>query len=146
MSQDKSLAPLRQILADTYVLYLSTQKCHWNVESSAFYGLHLLFEKQYQSLADMVDSLAERIRARGEFSPGSFQEFQALSSLPHLEEMTGAPLKLLRFLKASYEPLISKLEHSITLLQDEDAATANLLTDQLEAHQKSLWMIKSCLK
>ena len=72
---------LSTILADTYTLYVKTHKFHWNVTGQLFSQLHSTFEGQYVQLQEAVDSLAERIRALGEFAPGSFIEFQELSSI-----------------------------------------------------------------
>ncbi len=146
LTKPQTLAPLRRILANTYTLYLSTQKCHWNIESPAFYGLHTMLEKQYESLAHMVDDLAERIRALGAYAPGTFQEFQEVGQLPPLKENTGNSIKLLSFLKTSYELLITQIEEVVTELKDTDPGTVHILTDQLYAHQKALWMIESSLK
>ena len=66
---------LRQTLADEYVLYTKTRKYHWNVEGPHFHDLHKLFESQYEEIDETIDAVAERIRATGLYSTGSFEEF-----------------------------------------------------------------------
>src|SRR3989338_4819327 len=82
---DKDRQKLKEILsgvlADTYLLYLKTQNFHWNVTGSHFSMLHELFEKQYEELAEAVDTLAERIRALNFVTPASFAQFLALATL-----------------------------------------------------------------
>lgn len=56
---------LTRYLADAYTLYLKTQNFHWNVTGPEFYSLHLLFEKQYEEMAEEIDEIAERIRTLG---------------------------------------------------------------------------------
>ncbi len=51
---------LARLLADTYALYLRTQKYHWNVVGSRFRELHLMFEEEYRELAEATDQIAER--------------------------------------------------------------------------------------
>ena len=69
---------LGKLLADTYALALKTQKFHWNVTGAEFAELHKMFEEQYTELAAAIDLIAERIRALGYASPGSFSEFRSL--------------------------------------------------------------------
>src|SRR5690606_2191184 len=72
---------LSRLLADSYLLYLKTQNYHWNVTGKLFQPLHVLFEEQYKDLAEAIDTIAERIRALGEFAPGSFSAFVKLTSI-----------------------------------------------------------------
>lgn len=64
-------AVLSRVLADTYFLYLKTRNFHWNVEGPKFRSLHLMFEEQYRDLWQSLDDIAERIRARGAYAPGT---------------------------------------------------------------------------
>ncbi len=72
---------LSHVLADSYALYLKTHNFHWNVEGPMFRDLHLMFEEQYTELAGAVDLIAERIRALGQYAPGSFSQFARLASV-----------------------------------------------------------------
>ena len=63
---------LGDLFADTYALYLKTQNFHWNLKGSDFFSLHLLFEKQYEDLAEAADELAERIQSIGFYVDGTF--------------------------------------------------------------------------
>ena len=77
---------LARVLADSYTLYLKAHKYHWNVTGPMFQTLHLMFEAQYTELAMAVDEIAERIRALGALSPGSYREFTALNSVGEDED------------------------------------------------------------
>ena len=74
-------AGLSRVLADSYTLYLKTHNFHWNVTGPMFQTLHLMFETQYNELALAVDLIAERIRALGEFAPGTYKHFSAMSAI-----------------------------------------------------------------
>ena len=128
--------------ANTYTMYLNTQKAHWNVEGPSFYGLHVMLDKQYNELAEMVDLLAERIRALGDLAPGSFDEFARLTTLPQMTKMISKEKDLVHLLIKNYEAYITHILFVIGDLRS-DPGTVDILTQQLEVHQKSLWMLKA---
>lgn len=134
---------LSHYLADTYTLYLKTQNYHWNVEGTLFTSLHLMFEGQYTALAGAVDTIAERIRALGELTPGSFSEFLTLASIP---EAKGHPeaLDMVRDLLQGHESLICAARKIIeTADAANDASTSDMLTTLLEDHEKTAWMLRA---
>ena len=53
-----------------------------------FQTLHLMFEQQYNELWAAGDLIAERIRALGLFAPGTYKEFNKLTSI---KEEDGVP-------------------------------------------------------
>lgn len=136
---------LSRVLADTYTLYVKTHKFHWNVTGPLFSELHKVFEDQYVQLQEAVDLLAERIRALGEFAPGSFIEFQELSSIsetkgvPGATEMTGQLLKDHETIARVIRGLMPETDRA------EDDATNDLLTDRIREHEKTAWMLRSML-
>src|ERR1700679_1619831 len=81
---------LSRFLSDTYALYLKTQNFHWNVRGPEFYSLHLLFEKQYEELAEAVDEIAERIRALGFFTDASFTSFMQHTAIQEENKVLNA--------------------------------------------------------
>ena len=54
---------LNAVLATEYALYTATRGAHWNVVGPSFFELHKFFELQYETLDDIIDSVAERARA-----------------------------------------------------------------------------------
>lgn len=134
---------LQQVLAETYTVYLNTQKAHWNVTGPNFHGLHKMLEEQYEELAEAVDSLAERIRAIGALSPGSFSEFQKLSHVAEFTDMEADATKLLQALAHSHEGILKTLKDALGKV---DAATEDMFIARIQEHEEALWMIKSTLK
>lgn len=136
---------LSRLLADTYTLYLKTHNYHWNVTGPMFASLHTLFEEQYTELAGAVDVIAERIRALGEFAPGSYKAFSQLTSIEEETEVPKAEVMINNLLK-SHE-IISRLSREL-LKKDEiehDDVSADLLTQRMEFHEKNAWMLRSLL-
>ena len=137
---------LGKLLADSYTLYLKTHNFHWNVTGPMFQTLHLMFETQYNELALAVDLIAERIRALGFPAPGTYSEFTRLSSI---RETTGVPKadEMIRLLVEGQESVV-RTARSLFPLVDKvsDEATADLLTQRIQLHEKSAWMLRSLLE
>jgi starvation-inducible DNA-binding protein len=134
---------LSRVLAETYALYLKTQNFHWNVRGPEFYSLHLLFEKQYQEMAESVDEIAERIRALGFFVDATFSGFADLSSIKEEEKVLIAN-EMLASLIQGHEALIRHGRKVAEVAdRDGDFATVDMLGRYLGAHEKMAWMLRS---
>ena len=138
-------AGLSNVLADTYTLYLKTHNYHWNVVGPMFNTLHLMFEEQYNELALAVDQIAERIRALGEPAPGTYREFVELSAI---EEDTDRPdaTEMIRRLVVGQETVARTARSMFDVVgRADDQPTADLLTQRLQVHEKTAWMLRSML-
>ncbi len=138
-------AGLSHVLADTYTLYLKTHNYHWNVVGPMFNTLHLMFETQYNELALAVDLIAERIRALGEPAPGSYLEFAELSTIAEDREKPEAT-EMIRRLVDGHET-VARTARSVFPAAEaaSDEPTADLLTQRLQVHEKTAWMLRSML-
>jgi starvation-inducible DNA-binding protein len=136
---------LSRLLADTYTLYLKTHYFHWNVTGPMFQTLHLMFETQYNELWLATDLVAERIRALGFPAPGTYSEFVKLTSIG---ETTGVPkaTDMIAKLVEGHEA-VARTARSLFPVADkaEDEATADLLTQRIQVHEKTAWMLRSLL-
>jgi len=137
---------LSRLLADTYTLYLKTHNFHWNVTGPMFQTLHLMFETQYNELALAVDLIAERIRSLGFPAPGTYAEFARLSSISETEGVPKAE-DMIRLLVEGQEAVI-RTARSVFPLADKaaDEPTADLLTQRMQVHEKTAWMLRSLLE
>lgn len=137
---------LKRLLADTYTLYLKTHNFHWNVTGPQFTTLHLMFETQYTELAAAVDLIAERIRALGFRAPGTYQEFVQLSSIKEDTRELSANEMVSELVKG--QEAVVKTARSILSVVDEaqDEATMDLLTQRMQHHEKTAWMLRSLLE
>lgn len=145
-SHQAVVEPLAVLLASSYTLYLKTQNYHWNVTGPMFTTLHTLFETEYTELAAAVDEIAERIRALGEFAPGSLAEFSTLSVV---KEAKGRPSakEMIKTLVAD-QRAVAKAAHDVIDAADKagDQASADLGTRRVEIHEKNAWMLQSHLE
>jgi starvation-inducible DNA-binding protein len=136
---------LSKLLADSYLLYLKTQNYHWNVTGKMFQPLHTLFEEQYKELAESVDEIAERIRALGEFAPGSFSSFSKVASI---KEENSIPIaeEMIHNLVQGNEAVVTTAREIINLTDEcEDDVTADLMIERMQVHEKNAWMLRSML-
>ncbi|EHR42650.1 MULTISPECIES: Dps family protein [Alishewanella] len=144
--QRKAIAHgLSVLLADTYTLYLKTHNYHWNVTGPMFQTLHTLFETQYNELALAVDEIAERIRALGEFAPGSYKEYAKLTNLKEADGIPAAEEMIKDLVKG--QEAIAKTARSIVPVADgaSDEVTLDLLTQRMTVHEKNAWMLRSLI-
>ena len=139
-------AGLGRVLADSTVLYAKTHGFHWNVTGPMFNTLHLMFMEQYTELWTALDAIAERIRAMGHIAPFGGSTYSGLSSIPESEGVPPA-LAMVRELVEGHEAVARTLR-SVFALADEanDQPTADLLTQRLQIHEKTAWMLRSLLE
>jgi starvation-inducible DNA-binding protein len=137
---------LSKLLADTYTLYLKTHNFHWNVTGPMFQTLHLMFETQYTELALAVDLIAERIRSLGVYAPGTYKQFSALSSIKEEEGIPKAQ-DMIRLLVEGQEAVVRTARSLFPVAEKaNDEATADLLTQRIQLHEKTAWMLRSLLE
>ena len=137
---------LSALLADSYTLYLMTHNFHWNVTGPMFNTLHLMFMEQYTEQWNALDIIAERIRALGHPAPGTYREFVKLASI---EEVQGVPkaTDMIRHLVTAQEATARTARRLFPLVEGaNDQPTADLLTQRLEVHEKTAWMLRSLLE
>jgi starvation-inducible DNA-binding protein len=137
---------LSNLLADTYTLYLQTHNFHWNVTGPMFNTLHLMFEAQYTELAAAVDLIAERIRALGFPAPGTYGAYAKLSSIKEVDGVPSAE-EMIRTLVKGQEAVVRTAREAFPVVEKaNDEPSADLLTQRMQVHEKTAWMLRSLLE
>ena len=137
---------LSKLLADSYTLYLKTHNYHWNVTGPMFQTLHLMFEGQYTELALAVDLIAERIRALGFPAPGSYRDFVKLASIQEAAAGTTQAEDMIRQLVEGQEAVVRTARAVFPAVERvRDEPTADLLTQRMQTHEKTAWMLRSLI-
>lgn len=137
---------LSGLLADSFTLYLMTHNFHWNVTGPDFNSLHMMFMTQYTEQWNALDVIAERIRALGHRAPGTYKEFVKLASI---KEVEGAPHSkdMIRHLVAAQEATARTARRLFPVVEAaNDQPTADVLTQRLDVHEKTAWMLRSLLE
>ena len=139
-------AGLSALLADSYTLYLMTHNFHWNVTGPQFNSLHVMFMDQYTEQWNALDVIAERIRALGFPAPGTYKEFVQLASI---EEVEGVPKAddMIRHLVLAQEATARTARELFPVVDKaNDQPTADVLTQRIDVHEKTAWMLRSLLE
>jgi starvation-inducible DNA-binding protein len=137
---------LSRLLADSYTLYLMTHNFHWNVTGPMFNTLHLMFMAQYTEQWNALDLIAERIRALGYPAPGTYKNFVKFASIKEIEGVPKA-MNMVRHLVAAQEATARTARLLFpTVDKVNDQPTMDLLTQRLNVHEKTAWMLRSLLE
>ena len=137
---------LSRVLADTYTLYLKTHNFHWNVTGPMFQTLHLDVRDAVQRARARGGSVAERIRALGFPAPGTYKQVSQLSSI---KEDDGVPKAqdMIRRLVEGHETVARTARQVFTAAESaSDQPTCDLLTQRMQVHEKTAWMLRSLLE
>ncbi|MEN9780120.1 MAG: hypothetical protein RL014_1268 [Pseudomonadota bacterium] len=144
--REKIVHGLSALLADSYTLYLMTHNFHWNVKGPQFNSLHNMFMTQYTEQWNALDLIAERIRALGYPAPGTYKEFVTLASIKEVEGVPQAT-DMVRHLVAAQEATARTARKLLPVVAEaNDQPTADLLTQRLDVHEKTAWMLRSLLE
>jgi starvation-inducible DNA-binding protein len=137
---------LSKLLADSYTLYLMTHNFHWNVKGPMFNTLHTMFMAQYTEQWNALDIIAERIRALGHPAPGTYREFVKLASIKEVEGVPKAE-EMIKLLVAAQEATARTARELFPVIDKaNDQPTADVLTQRLDVHEKTAWMLRSLLE
>jgi starvation-inducible DNA-binding protein len=144
--REKIAQGLSALLTDSYTLYLMTHNFHWNVTGPMFNTLHQMFMDQYTEQWGALDTIAERIRALGYPAPGTYKEFSKLSSIKEVEGVPDA-LEMVRLLLSAQEATARTARKLFSVADAaSDQPTSDFLTQRLQVHEKTAWMLRSLLE
>ena len=134
---------LKELVADSFTLYMKSLHTHWNMRDERFYFLHRMIEEQHNELSSFIDSLAERIRQKGDFAPKSLKEIVKLSSISEEDKIKNGSL-MLNSLRKSYEEVVSKVHKQIINAgKANDFVTQDILIEYARFIEKTIWILES---
>lgn len=134
---------LKEILANTFILYMKSFHIHWNMKDERFYFLHRMIEEQYKELAEFIDLIAERIRQKNGIAPLSLQEMLGLTTLSEAKKIESADRMLIE-LRETYEHQVTKVHAMITICGElNDFVTQDIMIEYARFIEKTVWIIGS---
>jgi starvation-inducible DNA-binding protein len=138
---------LNTLLADENVLYTKTRNAHWNISGPDFFGLHKLFEGQYEALDIVIDDIAERVRSLGHFALGSLRDFLSVTHMDEENHDFSNPKQILQALVNDHETIIRIIRNDIAPISDKykDLGTADFVTGIMEKQEKMAWMLRASI-
>ena len=142
----KIVEGLSRLLADSYTLYLMTHNFHWNVTGPMFSSLHAMFMEQYTEQWNALDIIAERIRALGFPAPGTYKQFNDLATIKEVEGVPTAE-EMIRYLVNAQDATARNARDLFHVVDEvNDQPTADVLTQRIDVHEKTAWMLRSLLQ
>ena len=139
---------LAKILADEFVLYSKTLNAHWNIEGPDFHAVHLFLETLYKQQQEIIDTVAEKIRAIGHYVPGQLEKYLKLTHLVESSADKNDSQTYYAELLVDHESIIVFLRENIKPFADKfkDEGISDYITGLMELHEKTAWMLRSHLK
>jgi starvation-inducible DNA-binding protein len=137
---------LNILVADFNVMFVKLHHHHWFVTGVQFYTLHERFEKLYEEMNDLYDTIAERLITIGGIPASSLKDYLALTTL---KEATGIlkPLEMVQSIIDDVNHLIQRLKKTLIEAQSvEDDVTADMMIGALASFEKHIWMLTALLK
>jgi len=133
-------------LADAIDLGTQIKHAHWNVKGPSFIALHELFDEIAQTVADQIDTIAERVTALGGTARGTLVSVSRATSLkPYPEELSDGMdhVEALSAVVADFGRKVrAAIEESAKL---GDADTSDLFTGVSRETDKNLWLLEAHL-
>lgn len=150
VKQEKRAAVAKELskfLASTYTLYMKTLYYHWNVTGKQFHSLHELFEGQYEDLHTAGDELAERIRALGHYTPGTFKSYLEMSEVTEDDALPESAEAMVRNLLTDNETCSVAARNVLKIAEDaEDEVTVDMMVGRMSVHDEAAWMLRATLE
>jgi DNA-binding ferritin-like protein len=130
------------LVAQMQVLAYHTQLAHWQTKGPWFPSWHEMFGSHYESLVEMIDTLAEHLRYRHGHLPGTL-----LQAIHHLNEPVFPKEHgdaILHHLLHLTQAVMVKSEQLMTLCAELNLQTTlDILIEQMRAFEKMVWFYHS---
>ncbi len=137
---------LREVLADTFVMYFKAHSFHWNIEGPDFQQYHNFLGDLYEELHGAVDTIAEHIRAIDYYAPTSLTTFLENTKINEKAEIKSA-VDMIKELSSDNNVVLASLYVAYQLAEDNtELGLANFIQDRIDIHQKHGWMLKAITK
>lgn len=138
---------MNEILTDEFALCIKTRQAHSSPYSPEFHSEHVLFERQYRQLEDIIDDITERIR-NFRFVP-SFSMAQNLD-LAHPTEHNpdNEHTNHIGILLAGHERILIRLREKIGSYASTHRykSARDYVSGLLEVHLKMAWLLQAHLE
>lgn len=133
---------LRQLLADTFALYLKTKNFHWHMTGSHFRDYHLLLDEHGEQIFAMTDDIAERARKIGGTTLHSISDISRHQRLKDNNEESVSPKDMLTELCADNQALTRYFRSAHgTCEKYNDVATASLIEVWIDQTERRTWFL-----
>ena len=134
-------------LANVGVEYIKLHNLHWNVIGVQFKAVHEYLESLYDSLADVLDEVAELLKMGGELPLASLKDYLAVAEVKELVSKDYGIKETLEIALADIKLLKDNAVEIRSLAAEEDYYPLTIMMeDHLANYNKTIWFIESMLK
>lgn len=135
---------LNVYLADLNLLFLKLHNFHWNVVGLGFYDLHEKTQELYESVANMMDVIGERILMLGFKPVASMQESLKLTTLKEYPSKDINSTTIASILINDFSHIVKYLrEISDKAAEINDEYTITILGEHIGFFEKNIWMFSA---
>ena len=111
-----------------------------------FVQYHKLFEDQYSAIDEDIDEVAERIHALGRKTLATLSGFLKFATLKEHPAKYPVVKTMIANLLTDHETVIRSLRKGTeSCAKLDDAGTEDFLTQLMEKHEKTAWMLRATL-
>jgi starvation-inducible DNA-binding protein len=139
----ESVTNLNQLLVDTMTLRDLYKKHHWQIAGPTFYQLHLLFDKHYNELNDLVDSIAERVQLLGGVSVAMAHDVAETTLIPRVPKgREEVPVQVSRLLHA-HEIVLKEARAMARRAADagDDGTNDLMVSEVIRRNELQVWFV-----
>ncbi|WP_373896084.1 Dps family protein [Virgibacillus natechei] len=143
MDNQRLINFLNQLVSNYFVMYVKLHRYHWFVQGRHFFQLHEMFEEMYQTFADDLDEIAERILMIDGKPLATMSKFLKETTLNEANADDKED-EMIAQLVQDYEQIISEIKDGIDLAEEEkDEPTIDMLISLEAKLEKYVWMLKA---
>ncbi len=140
------LEELSKLLADYQVFYSNVRGLHWLIEGDQFFDFHPKYEEYYDDLAELVDTVAERILTIGGVPESRFSVYLKQSKVKEAAGISD-PRKGVSTVLENLKLCVSQLRATEAIATKAgDLGTADMMVEHLRDLEKKIWMMSAYAK
>jgi starvation-inducible DNA-binding protein len=142
-TRSRSVRMLNRLLAHAMALRDLYKKAHWQTSGAAFYGLHLMFDKHYESQLELIDSLAERVQLLGGVALATAHDVVQETRLARVASGSEAPLQQLNELIDAHEFILGEARPMAREAAEhgDDGTNDIIVSEVIRTNELQAWFV-----
>ena len=138
---------LRQLLADTFALYVKTKNFHWHLGGRHFRDYHLLLDEHADQIFAITDDIAERARKIGGTTIRSIGDIVRNQRLTDNDQGVVTAEEMLRELRNDHRKFIHSLRTTHSLCDEyDDVATTSFIEVWIDQAERRHWFLTEIVR
>jgi starvation-inducible DNA-binding protein len=143
---DRVANELNLLLSDYQIYYQNLRGMHWNVAGPQFFTLHEKLEDLYDTAADNIDMVAERVLTMGGTPLHTYQDYLDHAQLEPVKNLF-EDVEIVHTVLDNNSHIIGRLRSLVELASElNDEGTADMGIELLRGLEKNSWMMAAYLK